>query len=69
MATRIERLIAVGRDALEAIRAADELRKGKNGANVAKLADILEREARDVVAAALKRRRRRKRTTGGKFTR
>lgn len=67
MTKRLDRLLEIGGETIRAVGLINELRQGKNGANAAALAALLEREVRATVAAALKSRRRKRDRSSGKF--
>ncbi len=66
----LQGLTEVAEDVARAIAAINQLRRGKNGAQIAKLAEILERRVRNIVAGRMRRSRqasRRPRDIGGRF--
>lgn len=58
MPRSLQSLTDLAVDVARSVKAIDELRRGKNGANVTALADTLERRLRQVVAGRMKARRR-----------
>lgn len=73
---RIERIVEVAEEAAAVTIAIAKLRAGGNGAAVATVATVIERELRNVVAGSFRRRRRKRaaalgmvRANDGKFVR
>lgn len=72
MATSLQKVTEVAEDVVRATKAIAELSAGKNGANVAQLVRILEKQVRQAVAGRIKARRRadkQRRGSGGRFAR